>query len=50
MLRLGAYGRVRGVQEKYGLEAGEDNEMELWDIYDAQKKRTGRTMKKMTGA
>lgn len=23
--------------------------MEMWDIYDADKKRTGRTMKKTTG-
>lgn len=24
--------------------------MEMWDIYDADKKKTGRLMKKMTGA
>ena len=46
MLRFGADGRLCGVQEKYGFGIGRRMIMELWDIYDAQKRRTGRTMKK----
>ncbi len=34
------------MQEKYGFGIGRRMIMELWDIYDAQKRRTGRTMKK----